>query len=399
MKFQYEPIGDEIGFQTFLKDLFNAVYSTETFEEYGSKGNKQDGIDIYSPKLKIGIQAKKKDINRNKKTVVNELLNELAETLEQIKDFPFPIEQLFFATTLKKDITLQQACINGSLTDGINVTLFSWDDIQNQLPYCPSVRNRYFPHLQPAKKRDIQLFEKIEKLEKMILKNNIVNLPVKKQFRNIPHCEVLFPILPDDLQKLLIQTMLKIALYETFKETVYKKFSSLIYFSKTYTQFSDGSEGPGFQIISGEVVFLSKCSSLVKELQNNSPKFWERIEKYENDLNFRNTKFRMELLGSEDLNAYEFEIDGQTQSYNIRALQFENLDYDNLSSLSAVLPFIARMTKPAINIIELDKIKSNSAFMKLFYHYLNENSFRPTLLKINVDDFDDWDYEYKPLDD
>lgn len=78
---------------------------------------------------------------------------------------------------------------------------------------------------------------------------------------------------------------------------------------------------------------------------------------------------------------------------------FENLDYDKLSSLSAVLPFIAVTTKPVINMIDLDKIEDHPAFMKLFYHLLNENSFKPNLLKININDFDDWDYEYKLYED
>ncbi|KFF11474.1 hypothetical protein [Flavobacterium hydatis] len=52
-----------------------------------------------------------------------------------------------------------------------------------------------------------------------------------------------------------------------------------------------------------------------------------------------------------------------------------------------------------INMIDLDKIEDHPAFMKLFYHLLNENSFKPNLLKININDFDDWDYEYKLYED
>lgn len=393
MNFQYETLGDEYQFQIFLKDLFNAAHSTETFQEYGSKGNLQHGIDIYCSDSKTAIQAKKKDINRSKKLVIKELLSDLEETLEKIKGFPFPVEKLFFATTLKKDITLQKACIDASFNHGIDVILFSWDDIQEKLPHYPSVRNKYFPHLQQA---EISNTDILKKLEELLSKNSGRNDSIQKQYRDIPTCDVILPALPDDLQKVLIANIIKMALYDTFATTVYKKFSCLINFSLTYTQFSDGTSGPGFQIISGEVIFLSKCNRLVKELQNNSERFWERVEQFENNPDFKNIRFRMELHRIKGLTSYEFEIDGQTDSYSIKAKHYDNLDYDKLGSLSAVLPFIAVTTKPVINIIDLDKIESHPAFMKLFYHLLNENSFKPNLLKININDFDDWDYEYKP---
>jgi hypothetical protein len=67
-----------------------------------------------------------------------------------------------------------------------------------------------------------------------------------------------------------------------------------------------------------------------------------------------------------------------------------------LDSLSVVLPFIAQCTKPTINIIDFDRIEKHSAFMKLFYGILTEDCFKRSSLKVNVDNFDDWDYEYYP---
>ena len=398
MNFQYEPLGDEYRFQAFLKDLFNVIYATETFEEYGSKGNLQHGIDIYSPILRTGIQAKKKDLNRNKKLILKELLNDLSETLEQVKNFPFPIEKLFFATTIKKDITLQKACFNASISHGINVILFSWDEIQEKLPDCHSVRNKYFPHLHQANLQEAEISKKLKKIKKLLSMLEVKKSTEKKQYRDIPQCEILLPEAPENIQKMLIASIIKVSLYETFSKTSYKKFGCLINFSATYTQFSDGSSGPGLQLISGEVIFLGHCSRLVKELQYNPENFWSRMDSYDNNLHFKNIKFRMELLRMEGLNSYEFEIDGQTASYNINAKEYEDLDYEKLNSLSAVMPFIAQITKPGINIIDIDKIKNHAPFMKLFYHFLNRDSFKPKLLKINVDDFDDWDYEYNLSD-
>lgn len=102
MKYQYEPLGDEYEFQTFLKDLFNEIYKTSSFEEYGTRGQVQYGIDIYSPELKIAVQAKKKDINRSSRIIVNELLGDLTKTSNQIGQFPHHIDKLYFCYHHKK---------------------------------------------------------------------------------------------------------------------------------------------------------------------------------------------------------------------------------------------------------------------------------------------------------
>jgi hypothetical protein len=399
MNYQYEPLGDEYKFQTFLKDLFNAIHATNTFEEYGAKGNAQHGIDVYSPVLKTAIQAKKKDINRSPNAIVRELLFDLSETLELIKDFPHTIESLFFATTIKKNKKIQNACIEASRSHGINVILFSWDEIQNRLTDCLSVRNKYFPHLKEATSLDNSVNEKIERLESLISKLENQNASIKKQYRDIPYCEILLPAMPQDFLRNLIAIIMKISLYETFAQTKYRKFRCLFNFSLSHTQFGDGSSGPGYEIISGEVIFLANCSRLVKELQNDQDQFWNRFEEYNADPDFNKVRFRMEILPTEGLKVYDFEIDGQTGHYNIKVKNYEGIEYDKLDSLSAILPFIAQSTKPGINIIDFDKIKTHSASMKLFNHFLIEDSFKRNLLKINVDDFDDWDYEYYPSND
>lgn len=399
MNYQYEPLGDEYKFQTFLKDLFNAIHATYTFEEYGTKGNAQHGIDVYSPVLKTAIQAKKKDINRPPHSIIKELLSDLSETLEQIKDFPHPVESLFFATTIKKNKEIQNACMAASRNHGINVIFFSWDDIQGKLTDYLPVRNKYFPHLQESMSLEGSLNEKINRLESLISKLGNQNTGIKKQYRDIPYCEILLPTVPQDLLKNLIAIIMKISLYETFAQTKYRKFRCLFNFSMSYTQFGDGSSGPGYEIISGEVIFLANCSRLIKEIQNDQDRFWNRFEKYKVDPDFNKVRFRMEILPTEGLTAYDFEIDGQTGHYNIKVKKYEGLEYDKLDSLSAILSFIAQSTKPSVNIIDFDKIATHSAFMKLFHHILSEDCFKRNLLKVNVDDFDDWDYEYYPSTD
>jgi len=396
MTYQYEPLAEEYKFQAFLKDLFNTIYDTNTFEEYGSKGHMQHGIDVYSPGLSIAVQAKKKDIHRSQNLIIRELLTELSDTLKQIESFPHPISRLYFATTTKKYMVIQNACMKASRTHGINVIFFCWNDIQAKLADCPHVRNQYFPHLKEAASVENVLEEKIRRLELLIAKFEPQNLKAKKQYRDIPYTDILIPKMELKAQQTLTAIMMRIALFQTFARTKYKKFTCLFNFSASYTQFGDGTSAPGFEIICGEVQFLANCTRLIKLLQYEPDRFWEQFDHYKEDKDFSYIKFRMELLPVEGLTCYDIEVDVQTGHYEIKVKAYEGLEYHKLDSLSAILPFIAHSTKPTINIIEFDKIEKHSAFMKLLHHMLRENSFKRSLLKVNVDDFDDWDFEYYP---
>lgn len=397
MSYQYETLAEEYKFQTFLKDLFNAMYNSHTFEEYGSKGHIQHGIDVYNPGLKIAVQAKKKDIHRNQSSVIKELLTDLSETLKQIENFPHPIDHLFFATTTKKHIAVQNACIDASRSHGISVIFLCWDDIQLKLSNYPSVRNQYFPHLkEAATSSQIALNEQIERLEMLISKFENLNHNTKKQYRDIPYSDIILPKMEQEPRKMLTAIIMKIALFQTFALIKYKKFRCLFNFGESYTQFDDGTSAPGFELICGEVQFLSNCTRLIKTLQHEPDRFWDQVDQYRANKEFNHIKFRMELLPTEGLTCYDFEIDGQTGHYYVKVKNYEGIEYHKLDSLSSVLPFIAVSTKPVINVIDLDKIAKHSAFMKLLHHLLKENSFKRSLLKVNVDDSEDWDFEYYP---
>lgn len=328
MTFQHEPLGDEYIFQTFLKDLFNAIYDTQTFEEYGSKGNKQYGVDLYSPTLKIAVQAKKKDIHRNHKILIKELLTDLSETMANLEDFPHLVTHLFFATTTKKHIEIQKACIDASTKHELSITFFSWHDIQEKLYDCPIIRNKYYPHLKESSKAtDVYLNEQISKLEILIEKLELEkqNPQIKKTYRSIPNCDIILPNLDHEPRKILIATIIKLALYQTFKDVKYKKFGGLLHFDNSYTEFSDGTSGPGFKIISGEVVFLANCSKLIISLQDNPSDFWNQIDHYKDDECLKKIRFRMELLPRDGLTAYEFEIDNQIDNYRMTIQEYQRV--------------------------------------------------------------------------
>jgi len=75
-KYQLPLLADERDFQNLICDLFNQLERTNSFSEFGRKGQEQKGIDIYSPVKKIVIQCKKKDVSRP--GLQKELINELS---------------------------------------------------------------------------------------------------------------------------------------------------------------------------------------------------------------------------------------------------------------------------------------------------------------------------------
>lgn len=146
MSYQYEPLVDEIVFQDFLKDLYNCIYKTNSFEVYRSKGYSQYGVDVYSPELKIAIQAKKKNILRKEPELIQELKCELIKTLQDLKQFPHPVEKLYFATTTKKYAAIQDEALKNS-RPSLGVQFWSWEDIQTHISDYVSIREKYFRHL------------------------------------------------------------------------------------------------------------------------------------------------------------------------------------------------------------------------------------------------------------
>lgn len=398
MKYQYEPLRDEYEFQSFLKDLFNSMYNTKSFEEYGSKGNAQFGVDIYSPELKIAVQAKKKDIKRSKRVLVNELLDDLEKTNELTKQFPHQIHQLFFTTTTQKYIEVQDACISISQIEGRQLQFLSWPDLELEVAKFSKIRRKYYPFLrsndmEERNELQIQLRDKLELLEKLLTRPGIM-LREQKVYRNIPSCEVHLPLFDGPTEKSIIAFILKAALYQTFQQKLYRKFVCLFDFDKLYGQLNDNSWYPGFSIISGEVEFLGNVIRLAKSLVTDANYFWEMHEELNLNPKFNHINFRLEFLPRKGLTAYHFEVDGQTGFYKVAAFESKMIDYDRLDSLNSVLPFIASATRPGFQLIEFDKIEHNHAFMKLIYGLVIQNAFETKSLKVEVNDFDNWDYDF-----
>ena len=145
MNYQYPPLDEEYEFQEFLKDFFNCHYKTDSFESYRTKGAAQYGIDVYSSRLHIAVQAKKKKLSRSEPTLIKELLNDVEETAAEIQHFPFPVACAIIASTTKKFSAVQDACIRHSQNGTLSFQFWSWDDIQKEIAGCGDLQRKYYP--------------------------------------------------------------------------------------------------------------------------------------------------------------------------------------------------------------------------------------------------------------
>lgn len=146
LNYQYEPLSNDNDFEEFLLELFNLKYN-RSFELYKSQGQTQYGVDIYSPEHKIAIQAKKKDLKRQPKSIEEELCRELDECMKKIKLFPFKITKLYFATTTRKFSKVQDKAIEISIQGDVLVQFLSWNDFEKEIPLYPKLREKYYPFL------------------------------------------------------------------------------------------------------------------------------------------------------------------------------------------------------------------------------------------------------------
>ncbi|MGD2092359.1 MAG: hypothetical protein PVH61_39695 [Candidatus Aminicenantes bacterium] len=179
MGFQYEPLDDEIVFEKFIRDIFNAIHQTQSFYLYKTKGATQHGIDVCSNKKKIVIQCKKKDLSRGDKILEKELIKDFDESLGLVSKLPFGFKTFVLASNTKRYGNIQDyaAVLNDKYA--FEVRFMSWKDIEEHISRHQEIREAYFPHLAKAESNLIDVLPNPEKLmeerESFIAKNDFKN--------------------------------------------------------------------------------------------------------------------------------------------------------------------------------------------------------------------------------
>ena len=151
-RFHYEVLASESEFEEMVCDLHNALYKTNTFQLYKSRGSGQYGIDIFSREEGIVIQCKKKDPSRKDKELRTELSAELRESVTKAHGLPFGFKTFILATTTKKYGDVQDLAFELSGGFPFSVQLLAWKDIEKHVHFYPDIRGRYYPHLKAEKR-------------------------------------------------------------------------------------------------------------------------------------------------------------------------------------------------------------------------------------------------------
>lgn len=130
------PFSDEVKFEKFIVDVFNSIDKTNTYSQFGRRGQKQNGFDVSSIETKTVIQCKLKIIDRDDNKIRHELLKELDHDFSDFKIFnsdnEFHFSKFIFASTFKNDTQIQIDCKKKS-TDKIVVDYWCWDRIMENL--------------------------------------------------------------------------------------------------------------------------------------------------------------------------------------------------------------------------------------------------------------------------
>ena len=138
---QVPPPENHEEFENLCLDLYKLEFGDKT-QKNGSRGQSQNGVDIFYPDQHTGIQCKKKEFNKKVTS------KELKEEVQKAKKFQPPLKRFILATTCKRDSKIQQTA-NLISEDHkkqklFSVEIHSWDEIKNLFDKYPEVYKKYY---------------------------------------------------------------------------------------------------------------------------------------------------------------------------------------------------------------------------------------------------------------
>lgn len=137
-------------FQNLCHDLWKLLWNDPNTQLNGRQGHKQMGVDIfglpYYASVYHGVQCKGRNKNYDSKLTTIEVD---AECNDAEKNFRPGLESLVVATSSPRDPKVQEHCRNltQSHTYRFKVSVWSWDDIEEEIQYRPELMHRYYPNI------------------------------------------------------------------------------------------------------------------------------------------------------------------------------------------------------------------------------------------------------------
>ncbi len=133
-------------FETICHKLWSEIWNDQNAEKNGRQGQAQCGVDIYGMPIYTnkyhGVQCKDKD-NRLGSVLTSE---ELVKECGKAKSFKPNLSSYTLATTSQRDVGIQEFYrnLNQKRTFPFKVNVWSWDDIEAEIAYRPSILNHFY---------------------------------------------------------------------------------------------------------------------------------------------------------------------------------------------------------------------------------------------------------------
>lgn len=155
--YQLPALANEYVFEDFICDLFNKMHNTESFQNFGVKGQLQKGIDVLGSVDKgIVLQCKKKDINaKENKDIADQLILDLNIDLKKANGLTFDIKRYILVSTFRDDSRVQEEAALLSQQKNIQIEYWGWNTLTKHVFNHPSILNMYFPEYKKDEKMNI----------------------------------------------------------------------------------------------------------------------------------------------------------------------------------------------------------------------------------------------------
>ncbi len=136
--YQFPRVKDPDTFERIVRDCLAEKYGQQ-FEQYGRKGQEQNGIDLWSRDKKYGVQCK--NYLKADKTAFKQAIR--GDYRAAIKHFD-DMEHFVAATALSRDTDIQE--LMKYLSDDVPIEVVFWEDIEEILSKTPRIAQYYYPN-------------------------------------------------------------------------------------------------------------------------------------------------------------------------------------------------------------------------------------------------------------
>jgi hypothetical protein len=148
-------------FESICHRLWIEIWNDPSAKKNGRQGQPQCGVDIFGKpiynNMYSGIQCKDKNFQLGSLLEENELIEECNKAIQ----FRPKLESFILATTSLRDVNIQKQArlLTNNRKFPFSVDIWSWDDIQGEIIYRPSILEHFFKgiHIQEQDKIQIKL--------------------------------------------------------------------------------------------------------------------------------------------------------------------------------------------------------------------------------------------------